>query len=240
MDLLNDFICKYCREFYFEPVFLTCCGENICKTHIKELLKKKESECPMCRSYLKNQNFTINKVLNNLMAQEIYKLKIDPAYQDVLYSLKEKIKKIEIMHSDSENLIDKKIQELKRQVDLDREEAKAEIDKQADELINKLDMHQNELIKEAKSKEVDEYYSKLIKNANNNLGEYENCLKSFGYNDDYRKKKKNEIEQLMKDLDAEMENYERKLFKNQNSFTYESMRHSVSYKFGRLIVNFCF
>ena len=38
MNIIEELTCKHCHEIYDEPVTLNCCGDNVCKKHIDELL----------------------------------------------------------------------------------------------------------------------------------------------------------------------------------------------------------
>ena len=179
MNIKDDFTCKHCNETFKDPVSLFCCGENVCKKHIDELLLQKENvSCMFCDKALPKQEFHINKVLKNLIDRELHNLTIDQKYEDVLEQLKKKISQIENMHDDPENAIYTKISELKRQVDLDRENAKLKIDQAADEIINKLDSYETELKAECHSISDSEYNASLVANMKNKLTEYESICRS--------------------------------------------------------------
>jgi len=233
MNIKEDFTCKHCNETFVDPVFLNCCGENICKKHIDE---SSAFECPLCQSNIQNQKIQINKVLKNLMEREILNLKIDPKYETIIKTLNDKIKQIEILHNDPENFIYNKFNELKRLVDLDRENAKVEIDKEADEIIQKLDSYEKEFKRECKSVVNLEYYGILIYNMRVDLNDYEKFFKSLKSTDDERENKSEEIEEMIIVLESEIKEFENKLMKNK-TIEYDPMQTKISDIFGKLTVS---
>ena len=165
MNIKDDFKCSHCNQTFNDPISLNCCGENVCKKHIDELLPQTTNvSCMLCGKALPKQEFHINKVLKNLIDRELHNLTIDQKYEDVLEHFKRKINQIENMHVDPENAIDAKISELKRQVDLDRENAKLKIDQAADEIFNELDLYETELKAGCHSKGNSQYNEKLVGN----------------------------------------------------------------------------
>ena len=234
MNINEDFTCKHCKDTFVDPVFLNCCGENVCKKHID---KSSAFKCPFdCGSNIEIKNIQINKVLKNLMEREIHKFKIDPKYEAIIKNLSHKIKQIEILHSDPELFIYNNFNELKRLVDLDRENAKVEIDKIADEIIQKLDSNEKELKSECKSTGDFEYYGKLIANLKADLTDHEKFFKSLIITDHERENKSEEIEQTIIVLESEIKEYENKLMKNK-TIEYDPMQTKISTIFGKLIVS---
>ena len=237
MNLIDNLTCKYCNKIYTEPVFLNCCGENICKEDI--LLFKSPFTCPICNTDTKKGKFQINQTLHVLIDEvELHKLKIDPSYLKKLKQFKEKIATIESIHKDPLNVIYEKISELKMDVDLDREKAKAEIDTLADEMITKLNYLEDEFKAESSSKEILSYYGNLIGFMKKELNEYEKHLKSLSYTDEDRKKKRNEVAEAIGILEKETNEFKNKLFKHK-SLTYEPMQLNIGSLFGTLIVSTC-
>jgi hypothetical protein len=163
-------------------------------------------------------------------------LKIDPKYESIIKTLSEKIKQIEILHTDPENFIYNKFNELKRLVDLDRENAKVEIDKIADEIIQKLDSNEKELKGECKSVANLEYYGILIYNMRVDLNDYEKFFKSLKSTDDERENKSEEIEEMIIVLESEIKEFENKLMKNK-TIEYDPMQTKISDIFGKLTVS---
>ena len=240
MNIKEDFRCKYCNETFNDPVSLFCCGENVCKKHIDELLLQTENiSCMFCDKALPKQEFHINKVLKNLIDRELHNLTIDQKYEDVLEQLKKKINQIENMHVDPKNAIYNKICELKRQVDLDRENTKLIIDQAADVIINKLDSYETELKAECHSISDSEYNVNLVANMKNKLAEYERILRSLSKSNQDREKKCKEIHHATFILESEIEEYEFKLFKNK-TLEYEPMKNKIGRVFGKLIVSIIF
>ena len=237
MNIKEDFRCKYCYETFEDPVSLFCCGENVCKKHIDELLLQTENiSCMFCDKALPKQEFHINKVLKNLIDRELHNLTIDQKYEDVLEKLKKKINQIENMHDDPENAIYTKFSELKRQVDLDRENAKLKIDESADEIINKLDSYETELKVGCKSISDSEYNASLVANMKNKLAEYERILRSLSKSNQDRENKCKEIKHAAYILETEIQEYEFKLFNNK-TLEYEPMKDIIGLVFGKLVVS---
>ena len=66
MNIIEELTCKLCHEIYDEPVTLNCCGENVCKKHIEQILSNKSSSekgfsCSLCNADNRNQSTTTNK-----------------------------------------------------------------------------------------------------------------------------------------------------------------------------------
>ena len=208
MNIIEELTCKHCHEIYDEPVTLNCCGDNVCKKHIDELLLVNNTfACLICNADNRNQSTTTNKTLKNLIERELQNLKIDPNYEYVLTNFKEKVRNIESIHNDPEHKIKEKIGELKRQVQLDKEEAINEISKLAESILTRLNSLEADFIKDCKSKVILDYYSQLIKRMNSELNDFENCLKSLKNADEDRRKKSNQIEKVNSNLDKEIEEF---------------------------------
>lgn len=239
MNIKEDFTCKLCKEIYKDPVFLNCCGENVCKMHIDELFEAQQTNvsCALCSKDLPSQKFHINKVMKNLIDRDVCKLDIDRKYEDVLEQLKMKIDQIENMHKEPENVIFNKIRELKRQVDLDKEEAKLKIDESAAEIIKKLDSYETEFKAGCQSISDSEYNGNLVANMKIKLAEYESVLRSLCSNNQERDKKSKETKHAIFILETEIQEYESKLFKNK-TLDYEPMINKAY--FGKLIVSAIF
>ena len=238
MNLIENLTCKHCKKIYTEPVFLSCCGKNICKADIDVISKFSTGSfsCPICNTTIQNRKFQINETLQVLIDEaELHKIKIDPEYLKTLNDFREKIATIENVHKDPFNVVYEKISELKMKVDLDREKAKAEIDKLADDMMKKLNSWETEFKAQSKSKEILSYYDNVIANMKTNLNEYEKCLKSMSFTDEERKKSKHAVSDAIKILDAETESFKNKLFKHK-SLTYEPIKAEVGSLFGKLIV----
>ena len=185
MNIVEHLTCKHCNKIYKDPVFLKCCGGNICELDIADLSSKSSNglfSCPHCNTDLKEEKFQCNTTLKALINQvELHKFKLNPDYVKTLKDFKEKIAKLENIHNDPAYLIYEKILKLKNKVDLDRERAKIEIDHLADGIIQKLKSYEIQLKKEAKSKELIFYYEELLKDMKKELNEYEKCLISLSW-----------------------------------------------------------
>ena len=146
MNFKEELKCKYCHEIYTNPIALNCCGETICKPHIDEIFSNKSTnkcKCPLCDQEIKNQSFSVNKLVQKMLTTELHKLEVDSKYKQTLDNLKTEIQKLETILKDPETKIYEEISELKRKVDLDREQLKIEIDNQANDLIQQLDSYEH-------------------------------------------------------------------------------------------------
>ena len=98
MNIKEQLTCKYCKEIFKKPVSLNCCGENICNIHLNEFLFSDDSQkfqCPFCKVEILNPNFTVNKLIESLVENELYKLEIDLNYNLTLNNLKTEVEKFE-------------------------------------------------------------------------------------------------------------------------------------------------
>ena len=96
MNIKEKLKCKYCTEIYKQPITLNCCGENICKNHVKELMSKNSSSqfmCPLCNQENSSQNLNVNKLIEELVERELYEFELDPKYGRALNNLKLEIEK---------------------------------------------------------------------------------------------------------------------------------------------------
>jgi chaperonin cofactor prefoldin len=96
---------------------------------------------------------------------------------------------------------------LKRQVQLDKEEATNEINKLAETILTRLNSLEKDFVKDCKSQDILDYYSKLIQRMKGELSDFEKCLKSLKNVDEDRKKKSNQIEKVISNLDKEIEEF---------------------------------
>ena len=124
---------------------------------------------------------------------------------------------------------------MKRQVQLDKEEATNEINKLAETILTRLNSLEKDFVKDCKSQDILDYYSKLIQRMKGELSDFEKCLKSLKNVDEDRKKKSNQIENIISNLGKETVEYENKLFKHK-SIIYVPMKPEIKNLFGSLNV----
>jgi hypothetical protein len=135
MDAKEKLTCKYCKEIYKEPISLNCCGENICKSHIEELLSIDETNsffCPFCDIENVNFNLCVNKLIQGLVEDQLHKFELDSDYKETLNKFKKEVEQLESILKDPDNVIYEQIYEIKRQIDLKRERSNVKIDELAD------------------------------------------------------------------------------------------------------------
>ena len=231
MNEIGHLKCRICEEIYTDPIFLTCCGEIVCKFHINKLLWDSLSNilrCPMCNESLPKQKFLVVKPIKKLIEDVKEKKRNDPEYQ--LNNFKQRVEDIETFHESLESKINEKYFELKRKVNLDRESFKLEIDKLADEMIKKLDSYEND------AKFVSECCDELISDMKSRLDEYEKVLVSFSKTDEDRRSKRVEIEKEITSLDKKIRDTMSNT-SSHKSITHESISDEIKKMLGKLIVS---
>lgn len=241
MNIKDELTCKYCYEIYKNPIALNCCGENICKQDIDELVLSNNSPnkftCPLCDQETTNQSFTVNKFMQKMVENEFHKFQIDSKYKETFQNLKTEIRNLENILVGRENFIYEEICELKRQVDLDREQLKIQIDNLAEDLIQKLDSFQKRFNIEQKTVDL-KHFKDLVNSSKKQLIEYESCLNFFSTKKVERDEKTSQINELINILQSEINEAKLKIFSN-ISLTYSSNVTSVDKLFGKLIIKVC-
>ena len=153
MNIKEELTCKHCNEILNEPITLNCCGGNICKEHLSELLstesskksKKVKTSCPICSSNIDKQGLEVNKVIQKLVKYNLHEFKIYPKYIELIKTLKNEIEGLEKTVNESENLVNEKFSQIKKQVDLERADAKTRIDRLANDIIEILENYEKEI-----------------------------------------------------------------------------------------------
>ena len=217
MNIKEELTCKYCNEIYNNPIILNCCGENICKQHIDELISLSSPNtnkftCPLCNEEISNQTFCVNKLIERLLEKELHKLKIDTKYKDTLESFKIEVGRFESVLKEPENFIHEEISELKRQVDLDREKSKSQIDDLADDLIKKLDSYEKKFKAEYKTNVDLEHYNAFVVSSKKQLEEYQKFLGLLSVGNEERDEKSKENEKLIVNLKLKAKELKKKAF----------------------------
>lgn len=238
MNVKEILTCKYCNEVFKQPITLICCGKNICKQHIQELIKEKSSNtfsCPLCFQENTNQNFHCSELIEKLIGMEFNKFKLDPKYEAAMNNFKTDIESLESIVKDPENIIYEEIRELKRQVDLDRESLKIRIDELADDLIQQLESYEKRFKAEYKEKIDFDKYNELVESSKKHLNEYVNCLNLFSVENKKRDKKLTEIEKTMNILQPEIEEIKHGLFSNL-TISYQPVVKNTDGLFGKLTI----
>ena len=238
MNIQEELTCKCCNKIYQNPILLTCCGENICKHHIDDLISNKSTSkfaCPLCMQENSNQNFHVNKIFVKLLNKELHKFELDPKYEAVLNSLKSEIGNLEAILKDPENQIYAEINELKLQVDLDREKMKSEIDILSDGLIKQLESFEKRFKTEFSTNIDQKNYKGLVEASKKQLIEYEQSLALFSVKKEDRDEKCNQSECLINHLQPKIRELKQFLFSNV-SLSYKPMQNSIKDFFGKLII----
>ena len=224
--------CQYCNQIFKHPIILNCCGENICKHHVDEMVSNKFL-CPLCKEENTNQTFKANKIIEKLIKRELHAFELDPKYETVLSSLRIEIEKIAAILKDPENYIYEEISELKRQVDLDRERLKIRIDELANDLIQQLESYERKFKSEYKAKVNLEHYTGLVESSRKQLVEFENFFELFSTKNQEREEKYKDCERLVKVVQPSLIEIKNKLFSDL-SLTYQLMEHKIEDLFGKL------
>ena len=238
MDVKEQLTCKYCQEIYKEPVFLNCCGDNICKCHIEELLSIDETNkffCPFCEVENANMNLCVNKLIQNFINNQLHKFELDSKYKVTLSIFKEEIDKLEAILNDPENYIFEEIHDIKRQVDLDREKSKVQIDELADSFIKKLEELEQNFKTEYKSNVDLHSYHALVESSKKQLFEYEKSLNLFSVKREERDEKTKQSEKEIDSLKLKIKELNDKLFSDW-SIKYRPIGKQKEDLFGKLII----
>ena len=241
MNIKENLTCRYCADIFYHPITLICCGENICKHHIDELMRESSSNkfnCPFCSQENANQNFHCVKLIQNLIDMELHKFKLDPKYKTALHNLNKEIERLEVILKDPEMIIFEEISELKRQVDLDRESIKMEIDTQADELIQQLESYEKMFI--AKYPDIVDFVklNDLVESSRKKLTDFDNCLNLFSVENNERFEKTGVIEKTINILQTEFEHIKYELMSNL-IINYLPVDKDWDRLLGKLIVEVC-
>ena len=237
MNAKENLTCKYCNQIYKDPIALPC-GDIICKQHIDELISSNSSNkfmCPLCNKENLNQNFEVNKLIQNLIESNLHNFEVDPKFKIIFDNLKTEIHNLEAVLKDPENIIYEEIAELKRQVDLDREKLKSQIDTLADELIQQLESYGKKFKAEYKANVDSSYYTGLVESSKKQLDDYEKCLNLFSTTYKERKEKSLKSEKITVDLEPKITELKQHIFSN-TSLTYKQMENNIKDLFGKLIV----
>ena len=230
MNVKETLTCKLCNEIYKHPVSLNCCGENICKRHIDGLISNNSSNkliCPFCNHENANKNFSVNRVIQNLIDNEMHKIELDPKYVKLLNEFKMEIEKLITLLNDPENYIYAEINETKRKVDSDRESLKSEIDKLADGMINQLESHGNQFKAE---------YSALVRSSKKQLSEYEKMFYLFSIKNEDREVKRNQNQNLINKIQTKINDLKNNPF-SKPAIKYKPMQFKKEYLSGKLTIN---
>ena len=238
MNIKEKLTCKYCNNIYKNPITLTCCGDCLCKEHINDLLSIDETNtfsCPFCDEKTTNQNFKISKIVQAMLDIEAHKFNLNPKYETIVKNFKTEVRNLEVILNEPENVIYEEINELKRQVDLDREKAKAEIDKLADDFIQQLEKYEKQFKAEYKSKVDLKHYTSLAETSKRQLAEYEKFLSLLSTNSEERDKQSKLSEITINKLKSKIVELKRSLFLNK-LITYQPMEKKIQDLYGKLII----
>jgi len=241
MNIKEDLTCKYCIDIYQNPVTLTCCGDNICKQHVEEFLSNNQTNkfsCPLCNEENSNQSLKVNKFMQKMVKTELHKFKINFKHKETLENLKIEIERLAGLLNDPENFIYEEMNELKRQVDLDREELKSKIDELADDIIQQLESYEQKFKTECKANVEIEHYNGLVESSRTQLSEYQNFLDLFSVESEERDKQSKAGQEMINALQSNIQEFKQKLISNL-SITYKANENKVEDLFGKLIVKVC-
>ena len=237
MNIKEEFTCQHCYEIYNHPITLPC-GDNICKHHIEELISNSAANkfiCPLCNETHSNENFKVNKLIENLIKRKLHDIKFNPKYVETLKNLKTEFQSLEAILANPEAYIFEEIKELMRQVDLDREELKSEIDERANDLIHHLELFSNRFKTEYKTNVDLEHYKALVESSKKQLANYEQFLRLFSVEKEKREKEYKKNDKLVKMLQSNVKKLQLNLFSD-TCLIYSPMKKDVKGLFGKLIV----
>ena len=235
MNLEKVLTCKYYNKVYNEPITLPC-GDSLCREHIKDLLSIDETNtflCPFCDIKNSNQNFIVSKTIQDLLDIQAHKFKIDPKIEQTFTNFKTEIRNLELILNEPENFIYEEINELKRQVDLDREKAKAEIDELADDLIQQLKTYEDQFKTEYKSNVDMKHFIALAEASKKQFNEYEQYLNLLSSKAEEKEQHNKNSEDSIIILKSKIRELKAQLFSNL-AITYNPMEIKLKESFGKL------
>jgi len=238
MNIKEQLTCKCCHEVYKNPISLNCCGDNICKQHVEELMSNNSSnefKCPLCNEENGHQKLNVNKIIQKMVETKLHEFEIDSKYKETLDKLTSEIQKLESILKDPENYIYEEVNEFKRQVDLDREKLKIQIDALADDIIQQLETYEGKFKSELKANVVVNDYNGLVESSRAQLVEYEEFLSFFSAKKEEREEKNNQIEQVINTLQSKIKEAKNKIFSNLY-INYKPISNGVENVFGKLII----
>ena len=236
MNIEEDLTCKCCNEIFKNPITLNCCGDNICKKHIEQLITNSTTNqfaCPLCNEHNYSHKLKVNNFIQKLIEKNMHQLKIDCKYEETLNSLNAEVEKFEAILKNPEQVILEEMSELKRLVALDRERLKSEIERRANELIQRLESYEAELKEDYKKKIDYRAFGRLVETAKIQSADYERCLNKFVVEggDEQRKA----CETFIEKLQSEIKQIKAVLFSNL-SFSYEPKENNAQDLLGQLLV----
>jgi hypothetical protein len=181
------------------------------------------------------QNFKVNKLIQDLFESNLHKFDVDSKFKIIFDSLKTEIHNLEAVLKDPENIIYEEINELKRQVDLDRENLKGQIDKRANDLIQQLESYKTRFKTEYKTNVDLHHFNALVESSKKQLEEYEKCLNLFSSTYNEKKKTGLKSEKIIKILQPEIAELRNKLFSNL-LLTYKPFKENILDLYGKIII----
>ena len=238
MNIKEKLTCKYCNQIFKEPVTLTCCGDCLCKEHINDLLSIDDTNtfiCPLCNEKTTNQNFKISKIVQAMLDVEAHKFNLNPKYETVVNNFKTEIRNLEAILNEPENFIYEEINELKRQVDLDREKTKSEVDRLADDFIQQLERFEKQFKTEYKSKVDLKHFISLAEASKQQFLEYEKFLSLLSTNSKERDKQTKQSEITVNNLKSKINELKRNLLSSK-LITYQPIENKIQDQYGKLLI----
>ena len=164
---------------------------------------------------------------------QAHKFKIDPKLEQTFTNFQTEIRNLELILNEPENFIYEEINELKRQVDLDREKAKAEIDELADDLIQQLKTYEEQFKTEYKANVDMKHFIALAEASKKQFNEYEQYLNLLSYEAKEREKHNKNSEDSIIILKSKIKELKAQLFLNLD-ITYNPMEIKLKAFFGKL------
>jgi hypothetical protein len=192
-------------------------------------------QCPFCKVQILNQNFTVNKLIESLVENELYKLELDSNYKLTLKDLKTQVEKFEAILKKPKRHIHNEINLLMKQVNTDRERMKSKINTQADNLLQQLKSYRAKF-RNGLNKNVDLInYNRLVESSRKQLKTYEKSLRLFSVNDNQRAKERKASLKLIDLMQTKFQEFQDEIFSNL-SITFEPNENQIENLNGKLIV----
>lgn len=210
-NILAAIKCAHCQKQLKSPVLLPC-GISICKEHTENKYVCDIYNCNECgnKHEIPKGGFPSNVALGLIIDSQISELDLGEIHKEAKSScnkLSEKIRELESLLKNPENLICEEIGELKRRVDLKREELKLAVDQEANKLIEWLDDFQEKKKKNLQMQNYKTYKENLentIASSKSKLEEWFKELKKLKINENEWKIIKQASDSLNHDISSQL------------------------------------
>lgn len=239
--------CKFCKNYFVEPIVLAC-GESLCKKHVnmmKNDLNNNGSnvyKCLICNENHKSpeNGFSLNIVLNDLLKLNFYldehvvtEVKLIDEFETVIQDFRSLCKA-------PNNFIREQMAEERNKIEIRREKLIEKIQTVSNELLNELKEFEDDCLNETLKKNASDLNDKYLKELDNQ----ENKIESWREEITAPRLSKQRVEELLNetrknlvDFKQKSFGYKNKLFKGKGFYFESSKLQFDRMDFGNLIID---